>query len=59
MNDYLRENKIEALPPQGGVVAEAGPEKPAESADKAKNADQPVADDAAAKKPAKASKQAT
>ena len=59
MNDYMRENKIEALPPQGGVVAEAAPEKPAESADKAKKADQPVADDAAAKKPAKASKQAT
>jgi hypothetical protein len=66
MNDYMRENKIDAVPPQGGLVAEAAPEKPhegggekadkAERPDKAKKADAPVADDGAAKKPAKSKK---
>jgi hypothetical protein len=54
MNDYMRENKIEPVPPQGGVVAEAVPDKPAENA--VKNADEPAADDAATKKPVKSRK---
>jgi len=59
MNDYMRENKIDAVPPQGGVVAEVVPDKPAESAEKAKKADLPAADDGADKKPAKPRKQAS
>ena len=54
MNDYMRENKIEPVPPQGGVVAEVVPDKPAESA--VKQADEPAADDGATKKPAKSRK---
>ena len=62
MNDYMRENKIDAVPPQGGVVAEAAPEKPVESveradkAEKAKKADAAAVDDGAVKKPAKSKK---
>jgi hypothetical protein len=46
MNDYMRDNKIEAVAPQGSVPAEV-----------AAKADEPAHDDAAAKKPAKARKQ--
>jgi hypothetical protein len=46
MNDYMRDNKVEAVAPQGGAPAEV-----------AAKADEPVHDDAAAKKPAKAKKQ--
>ena len=54
MNDYMRENKIEPVPPQGGVMAEVVPDKPAESA--VKKADEPATDDGATKKPAKSRK---
>jgi hypothetical protein len=57
MNDYMRDNKIEAVPPQGGVVAEAAEKiDRAESADKAKKADEVAPDDASVKKPAKSKK---
>ena len=48
MNDYMRENKIDAVAPQGTPPAEV-----------AAKAEEPVPDDAAAKKPAKAKKQAS
>ena len=60
MNDCMRENKIEVVAPQGGVLAEAAPEKtgePAVKADKGekvkkgdepKHADKPEKADAAA-----------
>jgi hypothetical protein len=47
MNDYMRENKIDAVAPQGAAA-------PAEVAAKV---DEPVPEDAAPKKPAKAKKQ--
>ena len=53
MNDYMRENKIEPVPPQGGVAADAGPK--AEAPDPAKKADEALPADA--KKPAKGKKQ--
>ncbi len=60
MNDYMRENKIEVVLPQGGVVAEATPENPAEGSDKidkTKKADAAAAaDDSVAKKPVKSKK---
>jgi hypothetical protein len=46
MNDYMRDNKIEAVAPQGAAPAEI-----------AAKADEPAHDDAPAKKPAKAKKQ--
>jgi hypothetical protein len=46
MNDYMRDNKIDAVAPQGVPPAEV-----------AAKADEPGHDDAAAKKPAKARKQ--
>jgi hypothetical protein len=58
MNDYMRDNKIDAVPPQGGLVAEAS-EKPdrtdlvADKAEKVKPADEPAAADTAVKKPLK------
>jgi len=58
MNDYMRENKIEAVPPQGAVVADA-----AEKADKpagdnpAKKPDEPARDEGSAKKAVKGKKQ--
>jgi hypothetical protein len=58
MNDYMRDNKIDAVPPQGGVVAEAT-EKPdraestADKAERAKPADDPAVADTPVKKPAK------
>ncbi|MES2957950.1 MAG: hypothetical protein V4792_07170 [Pseudomonadota bacterium] len=55
MNDYMRENKIDAVAPQGGVVAEAVPDKPVEGS-AAKKVEPVVADDGAAKKPAKSKK---
>ena len=39
MNDYMRENKIEAVQPQGGVLADATSEKSTEGADKAEKSD--------------------
>lgn len=39
MNDYMRENKIDAVPPQGGVLAEAAADKPADGAEKAEKSD--------------------
>jgi len=64
MNDYMRENKIDAVPPQGGVVADAAdkPEKPAnvEHADgAARKASEPAQKDSAVKKPAKGKKHET
>jgi hypothetical protein len=64
MNDYMRENKIEAVAPQGGVVADAaektdkqdGVDKPVSTA---KKASEPSSDDAATKKPAKSKKRDT
>jgi topoisomerase IA-like protein len=59
MNDYMRENKIDAVLPQGAQVAELTPEKPIENidkAEKAKKVDAPAADDGSAKKPAKSKK---
>jgi hypothetical protein len=38
MNDYMRENKIDAVPPQGAVLADAAPEKPAEGVEKVEKA---------------------
>jgi hypothetical protein len=55
MNDYMRENKIEPVPPQGGVVAEALPDKPVvEGA--AKKADEPAPDSSALRRPHKGKK---
>ncbi len=66
MNDYMRENKIEAVAPQGGVTAELAekpekPEKPemAETAEKAKKAEEPAPGASAAKKPSKNKKHDT
>lgn len=58
MNDYMRENKIEPVPPQGAVVADAADksDKPAGADSPAKKADEPARDDSSAKKPAKAKK---
>jgi hypothetical protein len=59
MNDYMRENKIEAVPPQGAVLADAAPEKPAEGvekAEKARKSEVAPNEDSAAKKPAKIKK---
>jgi hypothetical protein len=64
MNDYMRENKIEAVAPQGGVVADAaektdkqdGVDKPVGTA---KKASEPSSDDATTKKPAKSKKRDT
>jgi len=58
MNDYMRENKIDAVPPQGGALADAA-EKPesVEKADSAaKKASEPAQDAATAKKSAKSKK---
>ncbi len=57
MNDYMRENKIEPVPPQGAVVADAAEksEKPAGDSPP-KKADPPVRDEGGAKKPAKPKK---
>ena len=55
MNDYMRENKIDAVPPQGGVAVDAGPK--AEAPELAKKTDDAVPADAATKKPAKGKKQ--
>lgn len=58
MNDYMRENKVEAVPPQGVATAEAAPEKHAESgAEKAKKADDAAAGASAPGKPARSKKQ--
>jgi hypothetical protein len=60
MNDYMRDNKIDAVPPQGGVTAEAADK--AEKADKtekaevAKKADDPAPGESAVKKPSKSKK---
>jgi hypothetical protein len=64
MNDYMRENKIDAVAPQGGVVADATEKaEKLESVDKAastaKKASEPAPDDAATKKPAKSKKRDT
>jgi len=72
MNDYMRENKIDVVPPQGGVLAEAAPDKAvADGADKSEKTDKPEktdksekskkaepapADDSAVKKPVKGKK---
>jgi hypothetical protein len=58
MNDYMRENKIDAVAPQA-AAAEPAPERLAESTgDKAAKAEEPAAGaSAAAKKPAKSKKQ--
>lgn len=57
MEDYMRENKIEAVAPQGGVSADAGAKvEPPEATTKA---DDPAPADAVAKKPAKSKKQAS
>jgi hypothetical protein len=56
MNDYMRENKIDAVPPQGSVLADAAPEKPVESVEKAKKSELAPNEDGAAKKPAKITK---
>ncbi len=58
MNDYMRENKIEPVPPQGAVVADA-----AEKADKpasdspVKKTVEPAREEGSAKKSAKTKKQ--
>jgi hypothetical protein len=64
MNDYMRENKIDAVTPQGGVVADAAEKaEKQESVDKpvstAKKASEPSPDDATTKKPAKSKKRDT
>jgi hypothetical protein len=58
MNDYMRENKIEPVPPQGAVVADAAEksEKPAGDSS-SKKADTPVREEGSAKKPPKPKKQ--
>ena len=58
MNDYLRDNKVEAVLPPGGVVAEVAekPEKADGTVEKAKKADEAVSDDAPVKKPGKSKK---
>ena len=58
MNDYMRENKIEPVAPQGAAAVEAVPEKLAETgADKPAKADEPATGASApAKKPAKSKK---
>ena len=55
MNDYMRENKIEPVPPQGGAVAEAVPDKPVVEST-AKKADEAAAADPAARKSHKGKK---
>ena len=58
MNDYMRENKIEPVPPQGAVVADAAEKSEKPTGDSpAKKSDAPARDDGAAKKPVKAKKQ--
>jgi len=55
MNDYMRENKIEPVPPQGGVMAEVLPDKPVvEGA--AKKADESATDSSTPRKPHKGRK---
>ena len=58
MNDCMRENKIDAVPPQGAVVAEATEktDKP-DSVEKARKSDEPASDTSVAKKAAKGKKQ--
>ena len=58
MNDYMRENKIDAVPPLGAVVAEATdkPDKP-EATDKPRKVDEPALDATAPKKASKGKKQ--
>jgi hypothetical protein len=64
MNDYMRENKIDAVAPQGSVVADATEKaEKQEGVDKAASADkkasEPAHDDATTKKPAKSKKRDT
>lgn len=64
MNDYMRENKIDAVAPQGGVVADATEKaEKQEGVDKAasaaRKASEPAHDDATTKKPAKSKKRDT
>jgi hypothetical protein len=58
MNDYMRDNKIDAVPPQGGLTAEAADkaEKATEKAEVAKKADEPPPAESAGKKLPKAKK---
>lgn len=58
MNDYMRENKIEAVPPQGAVIADAADksDKPAGADSPAKKADEPAPADSSTKKPSKVKK---
>ena len=58
MNDYMRENKIDAIPLQGAVVAEATEktDKP-ESAEKARKSDEPASDTSVVKMAAKGKRQ--
>ena len=51
MNDYMRENKLDAVAPQGAALAEAA------AAKKPKKAEEPEAGASAPKKAAKAKKQ--
>ena len=55
VNDYMRENKIDAVAPQGGVAADAGAR--AEAPEPAKKDDDAASADAAAKRPTKSKKQ--
>ena len=57
MNDYMRENKIDAVAPQASVSADAGAK--AEPVEPPKKADDAAPADAATKKPAKPKKQAS
>ena len=57
MNDYMRENKIEPVPPTGAVVADAAAKSDPPAVDSpAKKADEPARDEGSAKKPVKAKK---
>ena len=58
MNDYMRDNKIDAVPPQGGLTAEVADkaEKATEKAEVAKKADEPAPAESAGKKLPKAKK---
>jgi len=60
MNDYMRDNKIDAVAPQGGITADVVEKaEKTEKAETAKKHDEPVAEDGAAKKPAKGKKRDT
>jgi citrate lyase alpha subunit len=60
MNDYMRDNKIDAVAPLGGLTAEVVEKaEKTEKAETARKSDEPAAEDSAVKKPAKGKKHDT